>query len=80
MKSVPYARFLVAAFTSSAVLAILLNRVMHEWFGAMHLAMVIVFEVTIVVHGVRSLIRWIINRRRPDDDFPGLQGDYGLAA
>ena len=80
MKSIPHARLLVMAFTASAVLAVLLNQVMHEWFGAMHLATVIVFEAIIIAYGVRSLIRWIINRRRPDDDFPGFQGDYSLAA
>ena len=76
----PHTRILVVhAAVATAVLAVLLNRVMNQGVDAVHLAMALVFEAIVVGYGVRGLVRWIIERRRPDDDFPGCQGDYGLA-
>lgn len=77
---IPYARVIVAALVSTAVVGILLNLVLHEWFGAMFLAQVIVFQAITLTLAVRSLVGWIINRRRPRDDPPGHQKDFGLAA
>ena len=76
---IPYARVLGASFVAAVVLAVLLNLVLHEWVGALHLAVVIVFEAITLVLAVRALVLWIRERRKGDDDPPGRQRDYGLA-
>ncbi|MCB0939196.1 MAG: hypothetical protein KDB72_03035 [Mycobacterium sp.] len=80
MTSFPYARTVVLAVGAAAVLTILLNLRLHDWPAALNVATVGVFEVITLVLAVRALVRWIINRRRPDDDPPGYQKDFGLAA
>lgn len=80
MKAFPYFRVVVSALVSAVVLAVLLNLRLHDWAAALHLAIVGVFELITLALAVRSLVLWIIRRRKPDDDPPGHQKDFGLAA
>ena len=76
---IPYARVVVAGVMSAAVLAVVLNLHFHDWAMSLHLASVGVFEVITLALVVRSLVIWIVNRRKPDEDPPGSQRDFGLA-
>jgi hypothetical protein len=80
MRAFPYFRIVVLAVVAAVGLAFLLNIRMHDWAAALNLAIVGVFELITLALVVRALVLWIINRRKPDDDPPGHQGDFGLAA
>lgn len=80
-RSVPYARALVLALVSVAVLATALTLIRGDWIAALHLSVVVVFTIitlALVVHAlIVAVIRWARRRR---DDTLGDQNDYGLAA
>ena len=80
MTAFPYFRVVVPAIVAAVGLAFLLDIWMHDWLAALNLAIVGVFELITLALAVRALVRWIINRRKPDDDPPGYQDDFGLAA
>ena len=79
MTAFPYFRVVVPAAVAAVGLAFLLNIRMHDWPAALNLAIVGVFEVITLVLAVRALVRWFIDRRKPDDGTPGYQNDFGLA-
>ena len=79
MTAFPYSRIVVPAVIAAVGLAFLLNLRMHDWAAALNLAIVGVFELITIVLVVRILVLWLINRK-PDDDPPGDQKDFGLAA
>ena len=69
-----YARAKWLALGAMAVLAALLNRVLHDWIAALHLAVVIVFTLITVGLAVHTLIVAIINRSRRNGEDPGGSG------
>jgi hypothetical protein len=78
---IPYLRVVVAALGSAAMLAIVLNLVLHDWVGALLLAIVATFAAITLGLGAHALvvavIAWI---RRNRDDPPGRPEDFDLAA
>lgn len=69
-----YARAKWLALGAMAVLAALLNMVLHDWIAALHLAVVIVFTLITVGLAVHTLIVAIINRSRRNGEDPGGSG------
>ena len=80
MTAFSYFRVVVPAAVATVGLAFLLNIWLHAWPAAATLAAAGVVELITLVLAVRTLVRWIIDRRKPDDDTPGYQDDFGLAA
>jgi hypothetical protein len=78
---IPYFRQVAAAVTSAALLAFLLNLALRDWMASLHLATVAVFTMLTLILMVRAAVIAIIKwRRGKDDDPPGRQEDFGLAA
>ena len=69
-----YARAKWLALGAMALLAALLNRVLHDWIASLHLAVVIVFTLITVGLAVHTLIVAIINRSRRNGEDPGGSG------
>ena len=79
--SIPYLGVVVAALGSAAALACLLNLVLHDWVGALHLAIVATFTLITLVLAVRSLVVAIVEWwRRNREDPQGHPEDFDLAA
>jgi high-affinity Fe2+/Pb2+ permease len=77
----PYLNVVVPALGFAAVLAFVLNLLLHDWVGALHLAIVATFTAItlgLLVHALLiAVIEWI---RRNRDDPPGRPEDFDLAA
>ena len=77
----PYLRVVVAAIGSAAVLALVLDLVLHDWVGAAHVAIVAVFTAITLGLAAHTLVVAVIDwLRRNRDDPPGRPEDFDLAA
>jgi high-affinity Fe2+/Pb2+ permease len=77
----PYLRVIVAALGSAAVLAFVLNLVLHDWVGALHVSIVAIFTTItlgLAAHALAIAVLDWLHRNR--DDPPGRPEDFDLAA